>query len=58
MVTNQDAPQRAVLPNATVGHVMSSAKEEEGPVQGEFWAVLRAVGVLIGVIVLVGLLIA
>jgi len=33
---------------------MRNSKEEEGPVKGELWAVLRALVVLVGIIILIG----
>lgn len=57
MVTEQDASPKAVIPKRPPVNVMSSAKEEEGSTKGEFWAVLRAFAVLVGVIILLGLLI-
>ncbi|MEI6160467.1 MAG: hypothetical protein WCP77_11565 [Roseococcus sp.] len=58
MVTEQEAPRGAIIPQRPPINVMSSSKEEEGPVKGEIWAVLRALGVLVGVIILIGFLIA
>lgn len=58
MVTQQEAPSGATIPQRPPINVMSSSKEEEGPVKGEIWAVLRALAVLVGVIVLIGFLIA
>jgi hypothetical protein len=58
MVTEQDAPSAMSMPQRAPVNVLRSSKEEEGPVKGEFWAVLRAVTVLVGVIILVGFLIA
>jgi len=36
---------------------MRISKEEEGSSKGEFWAVLRALAVLIGAVMLIGYLI-
>jgi hypothetical protein len=58
MVTEQEALPAANIPRRPPINVMSSAKEEEGPVKGEIWAVLRALAVLMGFIILVGFLIA
>jgi hypothetical protein len=58
MVTEQKAPGVVAMPRRPPVNVMSSAKEEEGPVKGEFWAVLRALGVLVGVILVIGYVIA
>ncbi|UPY39232.1 hypothetical protein [Sediminicoccus sp. KRV36] len=58
MVTEQDAPPGAIIPQRPPINVLRSSKEEEGPVKGEIWAVLRALAVLVGFIILVGWLIA
>lgn len=38
--------------------IMHTSKEEEGPVRGEAWVVLRALGLLVGGMMLAGYLIA
>jgi len=58
MVTDKDAPGAMTMPQQAPVNVLSSAKEEEGPVKGEFWAVLRALTVLMAVMIVLGLLIA
>jgi hypothetical protein len=58
MVTEQDSPTGAAIPQRPPINVMRSSKDEEGPVKGEIWAVLRALAVLVGVIVLIGFVIA
>lgn len=58
MVTEQEAPPGSMLPQRPPVNEIRSSKEEEGPVKGEFWAVLRAMAVLVGIIVLLGFLIA
>jgi len=47
-----------VLPHRAPVSVMRNSKEEEGPVKGELWAVLRALAALVGIIILVGYVIA
>lgn len=58
MVSEQGAPTGGAVPQRPPINVISSSKEEEGPVKGEIWAVLRALAVLVGLIVLVGFVIA
>jgi len=58
MVIKQEGRPEAVVPQRAPVNVMRSSKEEEGPVRGELWAVLRALSVLIGVIILIGYVIA
>jgi hypothetical protein len=58
MVTEQDAPAVAAVPRRPPVNVIRLSKEEEGPVKGEFWAVLRALALLTGAIVLIGYVIA
>lgn len=58
MVTEQEAPTGAVIPQRPPVNVLRSSKEEEGPVKGEIWAVLRALVVLVGLIVAIGFVIA
>jgi hypothetical protein len=58
MVTEQGAPMRGAIPQRPPVNVMRSSKEEEGPVKGEIWAVLRALAFLVGFIILVGYVIA
>jgi len=54
VATEQDGRPEAVVPAADPGNVMRNSKEEEGPVKGELWAVLRALVVLVGIIILIG----
>lgn len=54
----QEAPSGGAIPQRPPVNVIRSSKEEEGPVKGEIWAVLRALAVLVGVIVLIGFVIA
>ncbi|MBS7791347.1 hypothetical protein KTR66_15200 [Roseococcus sp. SDR] len=58
MVSEQEAPAVAAVPRRPPVNVISLSKEEEGPVKGEFWALARALGLLIGAIVLIGYIIA
>lgn len=58
MVTEQEAPSGGAIPQRPPINVIRSSKEEEGPVKGEIWAVLRALGLLVGFIILVGYVIA
>lgn len=58
MVTDQEAPGRGAIPQRPPINVIRSSKEEEGPVEGEIWAVLRALALLVGFIMLVGYVIA
>jgi len=58
MVMEQDPRAEAVLPHRAPVSVMRNSKEEEGPVKGELWAVLRALAALVGIIILVGYVIA
>lgn len=58
MVTEQEASNEAIVPQESPANVMRSSKEEEGPVKGELWAVLRALGVLVAVIIVIGFVIA
>ena len=58
MVTEQESPLNAGMPQRPPVNVISSSKEEEGPVKGEIWAVMRALAVLIGFILVIGFLIA
>jgi hypothetical protein len=58
MVTEQEAPSGAAVPRRPPVNVLRSSKEEEGPVKGEIWAVLRALTVLVGLIVVIGFVIA
>jgi hypothetical protein len=57
MVTEQDAPAVAAVPRRPPVNVIRLSKEEEGPVKGEFWALARALGLLIGAILLLGYII-
>ncbi len=58
MVTEHEASADSLMPQRPPVNVIRSSKDEEGPVKGELWAVLRALGVLVGVIMLIGFLIA
>jgi hypothetical protein len=58
MMIDRETSSIGSVPRRAPINVMSSAKEEEGSAKGEIWAVLRALGVLVGVIVLVGFVIA
>lgn len=58
MVTEQEAPTGGVIPQRPPVTVIRSSKEEEGPVKGEVWAVLRAMALLVAFIILLGYLIA
>lgn len=58
MATEQDAPGAMTMPQRVPVNMLSSAKEEEGAVKGEFGAVLRAITLLTGVIIVPGLPIA
>lgn len=58
MVTEQDAPVVAAVPRRPPVNVIRLSKEEEGPVKGEFWALFRALSLLVGAIVVIGYVIA
>lgn len=58
MVTEQQAPSAGAIPQRPTINVIRISKEEEGSAKGEIWAVLRALAVLVGVIVLIGFVIA
>ena len=58
MVTEQEASNEVIASQRAPVNVMRSSKEEEGPVKGELWAVLRALGVLVAVIIVIGFVIA
>ena len=58
MAIEQEARPEAVTPKRAVTNMIRISKEEEGSSKGEIWAVLRALSVLIGVIVLIGYVIA
>ncbi len=44
----------AMIPSTRRTRIIRSSKPEEGSIEGEFWVVARAVGLLIGGIVLLG----
>ena len=54
MMTEQNAPVVATVPRRPPVNVISLSKEEEGPVKGEFWALARALALLVGAIVVIG----
>lgn len=54
MAIDQDARSEAVTPNHSPANVKRTSKEEEGPVKGELWAVLRSLILLIGAIGVIG----
>ena len=58
MVTEQEASTEVIMPQRPPVNVIRSSKEEEGPVKGELWAVLRALSVLVLVIIFIGYIIA
>ena len=58
MAIEQEARPEAVTPKRAATNMIRISKEEEGSSKGEIWAVLRALSVLIGVIVLIGYVIA
>jgi len=58
MAIELEARPEALVPQRDPVTVMRSSKEEEGPVKGELWAVLRAFSALIGVIMVIGYLVA
>ncbi|WP_421991449.1 hypothetical protein [Roseococcus sp.] len=43
-----------MIPSTRRTRIIRSSKPEEGSIEGEFWVVARAVGLLIGGIVLLG----
>ena len=57
MAIEQEARSEAVIPKRASANVMRISKEEEGSSKGELWAVLRALGLVIGAIVLIGYII-
>ena len=57
MAIEQKAPSEAVIPKRAAANRMWISKEEEGSSKGELWAVLRALGLVIGAIVLIGYII-
>lgn len=57
MADEQGSPAGALAADPNRGTVIRIAKVEEGPAQGEFWAVLRAVVFLVAAILVLGWLI-
>jgi hypothetical protein len=58
MVSEQEAPAVAAVPRRPPVNVIRLSKEEEGPVKGEFWALARALALLVGTMVVIGYVIA
>lgn len=58
MMTEREVSADALMPQRPPVNVIRISKEEEGPVKGELWAVLRALGVLVGAIIVIGYVIA